>query len=104
MALLRSLPENATLADLRRIYAVSPYSVHSALGTSIDAMAVGVSLSFLDFSSFRFRSVPRRSFMSTGGMLAGRLIGMRFGCWAEIIGGVALFGLGLSILLDHLTS
>jgi hypothetical protein len=42
--------------------------------------------------------------MSTGGMLAGRLIGMRFGRWAEIVGGLALFGLGLSILVDHLTS
>jgi putative Mn2+ efflux pump MntP len=29
---------------------------------------------------------------------------MRFGRWAEIVGGLALFGLGLSILVDHLTS
>jgi manganese efflux pump family protein len=79
----------------------------TALGTSIDAMAVGVSLSFLDVNilvislsigAATFVYVDRRH----GG--TGRLIGMCFGCWAEIIGGVALFGLVLSILLDHLTS
>jgi manganese efflux pump family protein len=42
--------------------------------------------------------------MSTGGTMTGRLIGMRFGRWGEIIGGAALFALGLSILVDHLTS
>jgi len=78
----------------------------TALGTSIDAMAVGVSLAFLDVNIVVVSlSIGAATFvMSTGGMLAGRLIGRRFGWWAEIIGGVALFGLGLSILLDHLTS
>src|ERR1700730_6824824 len=78
----------------------------TALGTSIDAMAVGVSLAFLDVNILVIAlAIGAATFvMSTGGMLAGRLIGMRFGRWAEIIGGVALFGLGLSILLDHLTS
>ena len=83
-----------------------PVLLATALGTSIDAMAVGVSLAFLDVNILVISlSIGAATFvMSTGGMLAGRLIGMRFGCWAEIIGGVALFGLGLSILLDHLTS
>jgi manganese efflux pump family protein len=78
----------------------------TALGTSIDAMAVGVSLAFLDVNILVIAlAIGAATFiMSTGGMLAGRLIGMRFGRWAEIIGGVALFGLGLSILVDHLTS
>jgi len=78
----------------------------TALGTSIDATAVGVSLAFLDVNIVVVSlSIGAATFvMSTGGILAGRLIGQRLGRWAEIIGGVALFGLGLSILLDHLTS
>jgi putative Mn2+ efflux pump MntP len=78
----------------------------TALGTSIDAMAVGVSLAFLNVNILvTALAIGAATFvMSTGGILAGRLIGMRFGRWAEIFGGVALFGLGLSILVDHLTS
>jgi len=83
-----------------------PVLLATALGTSIDAMAVGVSLAFLDVNIIVVSlSIGAATFvMSTGGILAGRLIGQRLGRWAEIIGGVALFGLGLSILLDHLTS
>jgi len=78
----------------------------TAVGTSIDAMAVGVSLAFLDVNILVIAlAIGAATFlMSTGGMLAGRLIGMRFGRWAEIIGGGALFGLGLSILVDHLST
>jgi putative Mn2+ efflux pump MntP len=78
----------------------------TALGTNIDAMAVGVPLAFLDVNILvislaigvaNVRHVDRRH--------AGRrLIGMRFGRWAEIVGGVALCRFGLSILVDHLTS
>ncbi len=73
----------------------------TAIGTSIDAMAVGVSLAFLEvniatgFATFA---------MSTGGMLLSRLIGVRFGKWAEVIGGIGLVALGASILFDHLTA
>ena len=42
--------------------------------------------------------------MSSAGILAGRLLGRRFGRIAETIGGVALFGLGLMILIEHLTA
>src|SRR5258706_9840523 len=78
----------------------------TALGTSIDAMAVGVSLAFLDVNILVIAlAIGAATFvMSTGGILAGRLIGMRFGHWAEIIGGVALVGLGSSILVEHLSA
>jgi manganese efflux pump family protein len=83
-----------------------PVLLATALGTSIDAMAVGVSLAFLDVNILVVSlSIGAATFvMSTGGIMTGRLIGMRFGRWAEIIGGAALFALGLSILVDHLTS
>jgi len=40
--------------------------------------------------------------LSSSGMLVGRLIGARFGRYAEAIAGVVLLGLGTSILYEHL--
>ncbi|TCR61369.1 manganese efflux pump MntP family protein [Bosea sp. BK604] len=78
----------------------------TAVGTSIDAMAIGVSLAFLDVNiAIVAAAIGFATFlMSTSGMLMGRFIGARFGRWAEIAGGVALIGLGLSILHAHLTA
>lgn len=77
----------------------------TAIGTSIDAMAVGVSLAFLEVNIVIVAAaIGLATFlMSTGGMLMGRFVGARFGRWAEISGGLALIGLGLSILHTHLT-
>lgn len=78
----------------------------TAIGTSIDAMAVGVSLAFLDVNIIVVAlAIGFATFlMSTGGMMAGNLIGARFGRWAERVGGMALMGLGGSILFSHLTA
>jgi manganese efflux pump family protein len=78
----------------------------TAVGTSIDAMAVGVSLAFLDVNIVVVAiAIGFATFaMSTGGMLLSRLIGPRFGKWAEVIGGIGLIALGASILYDHLTA
>jgi putative Mn2+ efflux pump MntP len=78
----------------------------TAVGTSIDAMAVGVSLAFLQVNIIVVAiAIGLATFaMSTGGMLLSRLIGPRFGKWAEVIGGVGLIGLGASILFEHLTA
>lgn len=78
----------------------------TAIGTSIDAMAVGVSLAFLDVNIMVVAlAIGFATFlMSMGGMMAGNLIGARFGRWAERIGGMALVGLGISILFSHLTA
>lgn len=77
----------------------------TAIGTSIDAMAVGVSLAFLEVNIIVIAcAIGFATFMmSTGGMMAGNWIGAAFGRWAERIGGVALLGLGTSILISHLT-
>lgn len=80
--------------------------IATAVGTSIDAMAVGVSLAFLQVNIVVVAlAIGFATFaMSTGGMLLSRLISPRVGRWAEILGGVGLFGLGLSILIEHLTA
>ena len=36
--------------------------------------------------------------------LLGRLVGARLGQFAEIAAGIALFGIGLKILIEHLTA
>ena len=81
-------------------------TVVTAIGTSLDAMAVRVSLAFLDVNIFLIALVIGLTtmMMSSAGILAGRLLGRRFGRIAETIGGVALFGLGLMILIEHLTA
>ncbi|WP_334175520.1 manganese efflux pump MntP family protein [Pseudoxanthobacter sp.] len=78
----------------------------TAVGTSLDAMAVGVSLAFLDVNIVLIAvAIGLATFlMSSGGMLVGRLIGTRFGRAAEVVAGVALCGLGFTILYEHLTA
>ena len=78
--------------------------VATAVGTSLDAMAVGVSLAFLQVNIWVIAAaIGFATFcMATGGMLAGRVLGKRLGRWAEGIGGAALILLGCSILYEHL--
>jgi putative Mn2+ efflux pump MntP len=78
----------------------------TAVGTSLDAMAVGVSLAFLDVNIIIIAiAIGLTTFiMSSGGLLVGRLIGARFGRLAEAIAGIALCGLGLMILVEHLSA
>lgn len=78
--------------------------VMTAVGTSIDAMAVGVSLALLDVEIVTIAAaIGATTFvMSTGGMLVGGLIGRRFGRWAAGAGGLALIALGVGILGEHL--
>lgn len=76
----------------------------TAIGTSLDAMAVGVSLAFLDVNIVIIAiAIGLTTFMMlSGGLLVGRLIGERFGRVAEAVAGVALCGLGVFILVEHL--
>lgn len=78
----------------------------TAVGTSIDAMAVGVSLAFLDVNIVVVAlAIGCTTFlMSAGGILAGHFVGGSLGRWAERIGGAALCALGTSILFNHLTA
>lgn len=78
----------------------------TAIGTSIDAMAVGVSLAFLeaDILVIALAIGFATMVMSSTGLLAGRLLGRRFGRIAELLGGLALIGLGGMILFEHLTA
>ncbi|WP_426956687.1 manganese efflux pump MntP family protein [Muricoccus radiodurans] len=78
----------------------------TAVGTSLDAMAVGVSLAFVNADIWVIAAaIGAATFlMATGGVLVGRLLGARVGRIAEALGGVALMILGGVILVEHLTA
>ncbi len=78
--------------------------IATAVGTSIDAAAVGVGLAFLEVDILVIAlSIGFATFiMATTGMMIGRMVGVRFGSVVEILGGVALIGLGTMILIEHL--
>ena len=78
----------------------------TGFATSIDAMAVGVGLAFLNVSILPIAaSIGLATFvMVTLGVMVGRLLGKVAGRWAEAIGGVLLIGIGAFILFEHLTA
>ena len=78
--------------------------IATAVGTSIDAAAVGIGLAFIGANIWVIAaSIGFTTFvLTTVGMLIGKAVGSRFGKIAEMLGGLALIAIGLSILLDHL--
>ncbi|HBR2517799.1 manganese efflux pump MntP [Klebsiella pneumoniae] len=77
--------------------------VTTAFATSLDAMAVGVGLAFLQVSMVTTAlAIGCATFiMSTLGMMVGRFIGPLLGKRAEILGGIVLIGIGSEILWSH---
>jgi putative Mn2+ efflux pump MntP len=76
----------------------------TGLGTSIDAMAVGVGLAFLDVNILGVAAaIGLTTFAAvTAGVMLGRVIGTVVGRRAELIGGVILIVIGTTILVQHL--
>ncbi|PPU76414.1 MULTISPECIES: manganese efflux pump MntP family protein [Xanthomonas] len=77
----------------------------TGLATSIDAMAVGVSLAFLDVPIGLVAMVVGLCTFSmvTAGIMLGRALGALIGKRAEILGGVILVIVGSVILYEHLS-
>ena len=74
------------------------------LATSIDALAVGVAQSMDGADWPGFLPLLVAVFVITAlsvvvGLRGGRAIGERFGRWAEIVGGVVLIAIGVSVLV-----
>lgn len=78
--------------------------VATAIGTSVDALAVGVSMAYLDVDIILVALAVglATTVMATSGMLLGRKIGQRYGKFAEALGGVVLIGLGSAMVIAHL--
>ena len=80
--------------------------VTTAFATSLDAMAVGVGLAFLQVNIlYTALAIGCATLiMSTLGMMVGRFIGPMLGKRAEILGGLVLIGIGSQILWSHFAS
>ncbi|WP_296206757.1 manganese efflux pump MntP family protein [Psychrobacter sp. UBA3480] len=76
----------------------------TAFGTSIDAMAVGVSLAFVKVNILLAAGLIglATTVMVTLGVMLGKVLGSLIGHRAEIFGGVMLIAIGAWILLSHL--
>jgi putative Mn2+ efflux pump MntP len=75
-----------------------------SVATSIDALAVGLSLAMLSVDIWYPALVIGvvTATLTTVGMLIGSRVGARFSKRVEAIGGLILIGIGLKILFSHL--
>ncbi|MDX2055038.1 MAG: manganese efflux pump MntP family protein [Polyangiaceae bacterium] len=75
-----------------------------AIATSIDALAVGVTLPMLNAALWPSLFVIgiTTAILSALGLFAGRAFGSRLGKRLDTAGGLVLIGLGTKILLEHL--
>ena len=75
-----------------------------SIATSIDALAVGLSMAFMEISIW----VPSvvigavAAAMTMIGMRFGSRFGRKSGRWAQLLGGVVLIAIGIRILISHL--
>ncbi|KAA1186380.1 MULTISPECIES: manganese efflux pump MntP [Photorhabdus] len=78
--------------------------ITTAIATSLDAMAIGVGLAFLQVNIIHTAMAIgiMTMIMATLGMLIGRYIGPLLGKRAELIGGLILIAIGFNILFEHL--
>lgn len=76
----------------------------TGFATSIDAMAVGAGLAFVDVNIYSTAAAIGLAtmLMVTIGVMLGRVIGHVAGRRAELAGGVVLIGIGSIILAEHL--
>lgn len=81
--------------------------VTMCIATSIDAIAVGASLAFVDILPLQTVFVTLMTFIFTAlacyiGITSGEKIGCRFGAKATFVGGAVLVFIGIKILLEHI--
>jgi putative Mn2+ efflux pump MntP len=75
-----------------------------SVATSIDALAVGLSLGMLEVAIWYPALIIGvvTAGLTALGMLIGSRLGARFGRWTEIAGGLVLIGIGVKILVEHI--
>jgi manganese efflux pump family protein len=75
-----------------------------SVATSVDALAVGLSMAFLQVSIWLPSLVIGLvAFAFTvAGILLGSRVGRALGRWPEVVGGLVLLGIGAKILAEHL--
>ncbi|PCG14117.1 MULTISPECIES: manganese efflux pump MntP [Sphingomonas] len=78
----------------------------TAIATSIDAAAVGVTLALMDVNVLVACIVigATTSVVATAGVMLGKRVGAYLGHYATVAGGVVLIAVGSAILYQHLTA
>ena len=91
--------EAVTDLSVRRLFLL-------ALATSIDALAVGVSMAFMEVNILLSSAVIGvvASLLAMVGGLLGRRLGQLFQKRATLLGGAVLVCIGLKILIEHLSA
>ena len=77
----------------------------TAVATSIDALAIGIGLAFIDDVNILVIALAiglATTLMATIGVMLGKRLGALIGHRAELLGGIILIGIGTTILFDHL--
>ena len=92
--------ESESLNDLIDFKTMTPL----AIATSIDALAIGITLAFLRVNIIGAVTIIGiiTIFLSMIGVFIGNEFGNKYGKIAETLGGIVLIGIGLKILLEHL--
>jgi len=102
VAMIRSSrdAEDATAPDPSRGWSL----VMLSIATSIDALAVGLSLAMLGVTIWQPAVIIGlvAAVFSIVGHRGGDRLGRRFGKRAEFVGGLLLMGIGVKILVEHL--
>jgi putative Mn2+ efflux pump MntP len=111
MGLLAYVGGNMIISGLKpesKAYASDPSKggllIILSVATSIDALAVGLSMAILNSPWF----IPSiiigavSLLLSSIGMLIGNRLGQRFGKSMEILGGMILIGIGIRVVITHL--
>jgi putative Mn2+ efflux pump MntP len=77
-----------------------------AIATSIDALAVGITLPMLDapFALSLTTIGVTTACLSAAGLFAGRRFGATLGHRLDAFGGIVLIGMGTKILIEHLSA
>ena len=75
-----------------------------AVATSIDALAVGITMAFLGINIWLAAAIIGviTFLLSASGIYLGRTVGGKLGDKAGILGGIVLIAIGIKILVEHL--
>lgn len=82
-----------------------PVLILTAIGTSIDSMAVGVTLALINVNIWLMATMIGTAtfLMASIGIMTGHYIGTKAGKAAEILGGFCLIAIGAVIVCEHLS-
>jgi len=98
-ASLSSDHASAAASDPTRKWSLVALSV----ATSIDALAIGLSMAFLQVAIWTPSVIIGvvAATMTALGIVFGQQLGVRFGKRMELIGGLILIGIGIKIVIEH---